>query len=104
MSARRNTVDYRRWRTRVVRVGDVVFATNAFELYLDYGLRMKTRSKALQTFVVQLTGSGTYLPSGRSVGGGSYGSVPASNHVGPEGGDVLVEETVKAINGLFDQE
>ena len=88
----------------VVRVGDIVFATNSFELYLDYGLRMKTRSKALQTFVVQLTGSGTYLPSARSVGGGSYGSVPASNHVGPEGGDVLVEETVKTINALFDEE
>ncbi|MDP6776932.1 MAG: hypothetical protein QGI83_09210 [Candidatus Latescibacteria bacterium] len=88
----------------VVRVGEVVFATNAFELYLDYGLRMKARSKALQTFVVQLTGSGTYLPSARSVGGGSYGSVPASNHVGPEGGDVLVEETVKVISDLFEGE
>jgi len=85
----------------VVRLGDVVFATNSFELYLDYGLRMKTRSPALQTFVVQLTGPGTYLPSGRSVGGGSYGSVPASNHVGPEGGDLLVEETVKGMRELF---
>jgi len=85
----------------VVRVGDVAFATNSFELYLDFGLRMKARSKALQTFVVQLTGPGTYLPSGRSVGGGSYGSVPASNHVGPEGGGVLVEETVRAIGELF---
>jgi hypothetical protein len=85
----------------LVRLGDVVFATNSFELYLDYGLRMKTRSPALQTFVVQLTGPGTYLPSGRSVGGGSYGSVPASNHVGPEGGDLLVEETVKGMRELF---
>jgi hypothetical protein len=85
----------------VVRLGDVAFATNSFELYLDYGLRMKARSPALQTFVVQLTGPGTYLPSARSVGGGSYGSVPASNHVGPEGGDLLVEETVAAIRALF---
>ena len=86
----------------VVRVGDVVFATNQFELYLDFGVRMKARSKAPQTFVVQLTGPGTYLPSARSVGGGSYGSVPASNHVGPEGGDALVEETLKAIGELFE--
>ena len=85
----------------VVRIGDVVFATNAFELYLDFGIRIKARSKALQTFVAQLTGPGTYLPSARSVGGGSYGSVPASNHVGPEGGDVLVEETLRAIHELF---
>lgn len=85
----------------VVRVGDVVFATNSFELYLDYGLRIKARSPALQTFVVQLAGPGTYLPSARSVGGGSYGSVPASNHVGPEGGDLLVEETLRIIEQLF---
>ena len=85
----------------VVRIGDVVFATNSFELYLDFGIRIKARSEAFQTFVVQLTGPGTYLPTARSVGGGSYGSVPASNHVGPEGGQVLVEETVRAIAELF---
>jgi len=84
-----------------VRIGDVVFATNAFELYLDFGIRIKARSGALQTFVVQLTGPGTYVPSDRSVGGSGYGSVPASNHVGPEGGDVLVEETVRSIGELF---
>ena len=85
-----------------VRLGDVVFATNSFELYLDYGLRLKARSPALQTFVVQLTGPGTYLPTACSVEGGSYGSVPASNHVGPEGGDRLVEETLKTIGDLFE--
>jgi hypothetical protein len=85
----------------VVRIGDVVFATNAFELYLDFGIRIKARSRALQTFVVQLAGPGTYLPSERSVTGSGYGSVPASNHVGPEGGDALVEETVRSIGELF---
>ena len=85
----------------ILRVGDVVFATNQFELYLDYGIRMKARSKAIQTFVVQLAGPGTYLPSARSVAGGSYGSLPASNHVGAEGGDLLVEETLRAIRELF---
>ena len=88
----------------VVRLGDVAFATNSFELYLDFGIRMKARSRALQTFVVQLTGPGTYLPSARSVTGASYGSVPASNHVGPEGGDIIVEETVGIIGELFEEE
>lgn len=85
----------------VVRIGDIAFATNSFELYLDYGIRIKARSKALQTFVVQLAGPGTYLPTARSVAGRSYGSEPASNIVGPEGGDVLVEETLKDIASLF---
>src|SRR5690606_11897321 len=78
----------------VVRLGDVVFATNPFELYLDYGMQMKARSPAIQTFVVQLTGSGSYLPTARSIAGGAYGAVPASTLIGPEGGRELVEETI----------
>jgi hypothetical protein len=85
----------------VVRLGDAVFATNPFELYLDFGIRMRTRSPAEQTFLVQLAGAGTYLPSARAVAGKSYGSEPASNEVGPEGGDILVEETLRAITDLF---
>jgi hypothetical protein len=57
----------------VLRIGDIVFATNPFELYLDYGMRIKARSKAIQTFIVQLAGSGTYLPVERSVKGGALG-------------------------------
>jgi hypothetical protein len=86
----------------VLRIGDMVFASNPFELYLDYGDRIKGRSKAVQTFLVQLSaGPGTYLPSGRS-GGTGYGSVPASSIVTARGGDKLVEESIKAINELFE--
>ncbi len=85
----------------VLRLGGAVFATNRFELYLDYGLEIKARSKAAQTFVVQLAGGGTYLPTERAVAGRSYGAVPASTPVGPEGGRVLVERTLEIINGLM---
>ena len=34
----------------IIRIGDVVIATNPFELYLDYGMRIKGRSPAVQTF------------------------------------------------------
>jgi hypothetical protein len=36
----------------VIRLGDMVIATNRFELYLDFGIRVKARSPAVQTFVV----------------------------------------------------
>ncbi len=85
----------------VVRVGDVVFATNAFEIFVDYGIRIRARSRAVQTFVVQLVGPGGYLPTVRATAGGSYGSEPESSVVGPEGGDVLVEETLKDIDRLL---
>jgi hypothetical protein len=85
----------------VLRIGDVAIATNPFELYLDYGMRIKGRSPAVQTFLVQLTGGGSYLPVARSVAGGSYGAVPASTLIGPEGGQELVEKTLDIMDSLW---
>lgn len=91
-------------RLHVVRLGDIAFATNPYELYLDFGVQLKTRSPTAQTFIVQLAGAGTYMPSPRSVGGGGYGSVPASNPIGPEGGQLLVDTTVRTICALWEEE
>ena len=57
-----------------------------------------------QTFLLQLCGPGTYVPSRRSVAGGSYGSMPASNVVGPEGGWRLAERTVTLIQQLWSEQ
>ncbi|GIW78347.1 MAG: hypothetical protein KatS3mg105_0154 [Gemmatales bacterium] len=86
----------------VVRLGEVALATNPFELFLDFGLRMKTRSQAVMTMTVQLAGYGTYVPTEKAVRGGGYSAEVASNLVGPKGGQVLVEETVKRINALWE--
>ena len=85
-----------------LRLGDVAIATNPFELFTDYGIQMKARSKALQTFVIQLTGAGgRYLPTADAVAGGGYSAVVQSSTVGPKGGQALVERTVKEINKLW---
>jgi hypothetical protein len=62
---------------------------------------MKARSKAVQTFIVQLAGPGTYLPTEKAVRGGHYSAVVHSSLAGPEGGNVLVEKTVNIINSLW---
>ena len=109
----------------VLRIGDCAICTNTFELYTDFAIQIKARSKATQTLVVQLAAgagkpsetekaedgkpypwtfieiNGSYLPSERAVQGGGYGAVIQSNRVGPEGGQILVEETLKTINGMF---
>lgn len=86
----------------VLRIGDIALATNPFELYLDFGLRIKARSPAPQTIVTQLTcGVGGYLPTARAVQGGHYGAEPMSNNVGPEGGQELVERTVGVMVGQW---
>jgi len=85
----------------VIRLGDVAICTNPFELFTDYGVRIKARSKALQTFVIQLAGPGTYLPTERAVKGGHYSAIVQSNLVGPEGGQVLVDRTVEILDELW---
>lgn len=85
----------------IVRLGDVALATNPFELYLDYGIRVKARSKAVLTFIVQLSCQHSgYLPTERASKGGGYSAVEYV--VGPEGGQVLVNETVRLINDMWD--
>ena len=85
----------------VLRLGDVAIATNVFELFTEYGIQMKSRSPAIQTFLIQLAGPGTYLPTHEAVEGGGYSAIPESNAVGPEGGQVLVEKTVSLIEAMW---
>src|SRR5690606_26248622 len=69
----------------ILRIGDIAICTNSFELFTDYGIQIQARSPALQTFVIQLVGPGTYLPTERAVEGGHYSAIVQSNRVGPEG-------------------
>lgn len=84
-------------------IGEAAFASNPFELYLDYAVRIRERSRAEQTFLIQLAGPGTYLPTERAGAGGGYGAVPASAYAGNEAGEQLVEWTVNALNKLYGQ-
>jgi hypothetical protein len=89
----------------VLRIGDVAICTNPFELFTDYGIQIKARSEAVQTFVVQLSGgSGTgspYLATEKAIKGGSYSATVFSCEVGPQGGQILVDKTVELINSLW---
>ena len=86
-----------------LRRGDRAIASNEFELYTDYGVQMKARSPGLQTFVIQLAGPGTYLPTERAARHGGYGAVIQSTQIGPEGGQVLVEKTVQILKNLWEK-
>ncbi len=77
-------------------------ASNPFEYYVDFGIRIKSRSPAVLTMIVQLAGPGTYVPTRRAVAGGGYSAEISSNLVGPEGGQVLVEETIRRIKRLWE--
>ncbi len=85
-----------------VRIGRVAVATNPFELYLVHGQAIKARSRAARTLVVQLAGdTGGYLPGADAERLGGYGGMIINGMVGSEGGALLVDATVAAIDGLF---
>jgi sugar phosphate isomerase/epimerase len=85
----------------VLRIGEVAMASNPFELYLDYALRIKARCRdPYLTLVVQLAdGKCGYLPTTKAIAGGGYSALKFL--VGPEGGQVLVDETVCRVNYLW---
>ena len=85
----------------VLRLADIAFVTAPFEYYLDYGDRLKGRSAAQQTFIVQLTAGGSYLATDRAAAGLSYGAVPASCSVSPAGGQQIVEEALAILQTMF---
>jgi hypothetical protein len=88
--------------SHILRLGKAAFATNPFELYLDFGQRIKARSVADQTFVVQLCGgTGGYLPSERAEQLGGYGGLIINGEVGSAGGTQLVDTTLREIAELW---
>ena len=88
--------------SHVVRFGSIAICTNPFELFLDYGNRIKARSYAEQTFIVQLScGKGGYLPTEKAEKAGHYSAYITSGRTGHEGGDLLVRRQLKEINEMF---
>ncbi|MDD2442122.1 MAG: hypothetical protein PHG76_08405, partial [Eubacteriales bacterium] len=88
-----------------LRIGDIAFASNRFELYMDFMHRIQARSPFEQTFVIQLAGTpgadgGTYLATERGAQNKGYSACLFCNLVSPEGGQELVEETVSILEEL----
>ncbi|MDD5679206.1 MAG: hypothetical protein PHW60_14630 [Kiritimatiellae bacterium] len=92
----------------VLGIGDIAFASNRFELYMDFQHRIQARSPFEQTFIVQLSATpgpegGTYLATERGVWGRGYSASIYCNVVSPQGGQELVEETVKVLKNIYPQ-
>jgi hypothetical protein len=90
-----------------IRIGDIAFVSNQFELYMDYQHRIQARSPFVQTFIVQLAGQpgmggSTYLCTERASEGRGYSASVFCNMVSYEGGQELVNETLSALQELVD--
>ncbi len=92
----------------VLRIGDLAIASDSFELFSDFGIRIQSRSPALQTMTVQLAGTpyadnSMYLATERALAGESYSANIYCNAVSPAGGQQLVEATLASLHRLFPQ-
>ena len=86
----------------IARLGNMAFATNPFELFLDYGNQIRARSRARQTMLIQLAcGAEGYLPTEKAEKGSHYSAYVSSGRVGHEGGEMLVRITTEEINKMF---
>ena len=87
----------------IVRFGDIAFASNPFELFLDFGNLIRAHSKAKQTFLMQLTCDWLgYLPTEKAEKGGHYSAYVSSGKVGHEGGLMLARNTLDEIAAMFE--
>jgi len=89
--------------SHILRIGDIVICTNPFELFTEFGIQLKARSKAQQTFIIQLVGPGTYVPTRKATEGGHYSAIVQSNRVGHEGGQQLVDKTLEFMDELWNE-
>ena len=85
-----------------VRIGDIAFATNRFELFMDYMHRIQARSPFVQTFMMQLAGDegANYLTTSRGEENRGYSASLFDNPVSPEGGQQLVEGILDMLQEL----
>ncbi len=89
----------------VIKIGDVAFASNPFELYIDFQHQMQARSPFTQTFVIQLCDQPKGYPTGylateKGVANHGYSATIYCNQISPAGGDILVEETLAELKKL----
>jgi len=83
-------------------LGNLVFITSPFELYIEYADRIRMALGDNMVFDVQLTYENlAYLPTPQAVAGGGYSANLACNTCSHTAGPVLVEESVSLAKELL---
>lgn len=83
-------------------LGDVVFLTVPFELYIEYADRIRMALGDKMVFDIQLTYDNLgYLATPQAVAGGHYSANIFNGVCGPEGGEKLIVESVALARELI---
>ena len=89
----------------VMQIADCALYTCPYEIFLEYGLRVRARSNATHTLIAELTDDETeYLPTPFAVAAKSYSALVTNQLVSCEGGEFFVESVISRINEYFPNE
>ncbi|MFH2069172.1 MAG: neutral/alkaline non-lysosomal ceramidase N-terminal domain-containing protein [Candidatus Omnitrophota bacterium] len=86
-----------------VRINDAGFAFLPAEVFVEYGLRIKSESKLKSTFVIELTNNFLgYIPTRQafSEGTGYEERLARSSNLAPEAGDLITDAALKLLASL----
>jgi len=87
------------------RIGPLGIATNAGELFVEYGIDIKKRSPFRHTFVCELTNDAVgYEPTARAFHHEGYETLAGVNYVTLEGIQTLVDTAVEMLEELWKEE
>ena len=85
-------------------LGDIVFISNPFELYIEYADRIRMALKDSVVFDVELSYDCLgYLATPNAVAGGHYSANIFNGVCAPDGGEVLVKESIDLAKSLLQQ-
>ena len=81
--------------------GDTAIVTLPGEIFVELGLAIKRRSPFANTFVVELANDNcAYVPTREAFAQGGY--EVENSRIAPGGGEKLVEEALRLLQGRFD--
>ena len=86
-----------------VRINEAGFAFLPGEVFVEYGLRIKTESKLKPMFVIELTNNSLgYIPTRQafSENTGYEERLARSSNLAPEAGDLITEAALKLLASM----
>ena len=82
-------------------IGDIAFITNPFELFIEYGDRIRMALPECIVYDVELCYERLgYLPTERAAKGGSYSTFTFNGECPASAGDILVKESIDLVKSI----